>query len=649
MKFIYGKHNFKDFKIANQNCYLLTNGLGGYSSTTLANSLTRGDHSLFTVALKAPNLRKNIVNKIDETLLINEKKVHLSSQQYVSHTKNVEGFSNILAFKQEYLPEWDYFFDGIKIKKTIVYAHKKNTLGIKYVIENNSENEVNLELKPLFQFADRGKTSSSILEITEFENKLSANGIDLFIDTNYSKKIVNKPEFEKDFYFAYDAVDGRDSVGHATSFINYIYSVDKKTKKDFYIILSLSNEKEDINTLIEAEISRQKNLLRTANFSHDIAKTLTRASDQFICERDSTSAKTVIAGYPWFEDWGRDTMFAILGSCISTKRFEDTKNIFRSFMKYSKNGLMPNLFPEGDNPPLYNTVDAALLYIFAVYEYYKESNDLNFIKNEAYETILDILTWYKKGTDFDIYMDKDYLIHAGDGYDQVTWMDVRFETILPTPRHGKPVEINAFWYNALKITSEFSKLLGKDFSEFEKLADKVKISFNEKFWNEKENCLKDVVSGKYYDKQVRSNQIWVIMMPFSLLDKEKSKAVVDKVYNELYTPYGLRTLSKYDKEFKENYGGSHFNRDMAYHQGTVWPFPLGGFLISYLKVNDHNKVAREEVYEMLEYLEPCLREGCVGHIAEIYDGLNPTRSHGCFAQAWSASELLRVYSYLEKF
>ncbi|MGL4760582.1 MAG: amylo-alpha-1,6-glucosidase [Sarcina sp.] len=649
MKFIYGKHNFKDFKIANQNCYLLTNGLGGYSSTTLANSLTRGDHSLFTVALKAPNLRKNIVNKIDETLLINEKKIHLSSQEYVSHAKNVEGFSNILAFKQEYLPEWDYFFDGIKIKKTIVYAHKKNTLGIKYVIENNSENEVNLELKPLFQFADRGKTSSSILEITEFENKLSANGIDLFVDTNYSKKIVNKPEFEKDFYFAYDAVDGRDSVGHATSFINYTYSVDKKTKKDFYIILSLSNEKEDINTLIESEISRQKNLLETANFSHDIAKTLTRASDQFICERDSTSAKTVIAGYPWFEDWGRDTMFAILGSCISTKRFEDTKNIFRSFMKYSKNGLMPNLFPEGDNPPLYNTVDAALLYIFAVYEYYKESNDLKFIKNEAYETILDILTWYKKGTDFDIYMDKDHLIHAGSGYDQVTWMDVRFETILPTPRHGKPVEINAFWYNALKITSEFSKLLGKDFSEFEKLADKVKISFNEKFWNEKENCLKDVVSGKYYDNQVRSNQIWVIMMPFSLLDKEKSKAVVDKVYNELYTPYGLRTLSKYDKEFKENYGGSHFNRDMAYHQGTVWPFPLGGFLISYLKVNDHNKVAREEVYEMLEYLEPCLREGCVGHIAEIYDGLNPTRSHGCFAQAWSASELLRVYSYLEKF
>lgn len=649
MRFIYGKHDFKDFKSANQNCYLLTNGLGGYSSTTLVNSLSRADHSLFTVALKAPNLRKNIINKIDETLLINDKKIYLSSQEYVTRTKNFEGFSNILAFKQEYLPEWDFFFDGIKIKKTIVYAHKKNTLGLKYIIKNNSEKDTILELKPLFQFADRGKTSSSILEITESNNKISANGIDLFIDSNYTEKSLFESKFEKDFYFEYDAIDGRDSIGAATTFIKYKYSIPKKTKKEFYIILSLSNKKEDIDNLINSEILRQKELIKTANFSNDIAKTLTRACDQFICERESTSAKTVIAGYPWFEDWGRDTMFASLGACISTKRFDDAKNIFRSFMKYTKNGLMPNLFPEGDNPPLYNTVDAALLYILAIYEYYKESDDLDFIKNEAYTTILEILSWYKKGTDFDIYMDKDYLIHAGSGYDQVTWMDVRFDTILPTPRHGKPVEINAFWYNALMITAEFSKLLEKDSTKFEHLAKKVKTSFNDKFWNEEENCLKDVVSGKYYDNQVRSNQIWAIMMPFSLLDEKKSKSVVDKVYNELYTPYGLRSLSKYDKEFKQNYGGSHFNRDMAYHQGTVWPFPLGGFLISYLKVNNHSETAKQEVYEMLEYLEPCLKEGCVGQIAEIYDGLNPTRSHGCFAQAWSATELLRVYSYLEKF
>ncbi|MGL5416746.1 MAG: amylo-alpha-1,6-glucosidase [Clostridium sp.] len=647
MKFIYGKNDFKNFKRANENCYLLTNGLGGYSSTTLINSLTRSDHSLFTASLKAPNLRKNIINKIEESLIINEKEIPLSSQEFVTFTKNIEGFSNILSFKQEYLPSWDYFFDGVKIKKTIVFAHNKNTLGIKYSISNNTNHSASLNLTPLFQFADRGKTCTSPLNIIKDENKFTANDIALFINTNYSNETILEPEFINDLYFSYDSVDGRDSVGCATKFISYLYNVPEKSQKDFYIILSLSSEKENIDNLIDSEILRQKDLIEKSNLSNETAKTLVRACDQFICNRESTSAKTIIAGYPWFEDWGRDTMFALLGSCISTRRFKDAKDIFRSFIKYTKNGLMPNLFPEGDKAPLYNTVDASLLFIYAVYEYYNTSKDLDFIKNEAYDTIIAIISWYKKGTNFDIYMDDDYLIHAGSGFDQVTWMDVRFDTILPTPRHGKPVEINAFWYNSLMIASEFSKLLGKDFEDFSSLSTKVYDSFNKNFWNSEENCLKDVYSGKSYDTQIRSNQIWVLMMPFSLLNEEKSRAVLDKVYNELYTPYGLRTLSKYDNEFKPNYGGSHFNRDMAYHQGTVWPFPLGGFLISYLKVNNHSEKAKAEVYEMLEYLNPCLKEGCVGHIAEIYDGLNQTRSHGCFAQAWSASELLRVFSYIQ--
>lgn len=649
MKFIYGKNDFKNFSVANQNCYLLTNGLGGYSSTTLINSLTRADHSLFTVALKAPNLRKNIVNKIEEVLIINHQRINLSSQEFVCHTKNIKGFVNINSFKQEYLPEWNYFFDGVNIKKTIVFVHNKNTLGIKYTIENNTSFDVSLELTPLFQFANKGKTCEKILSIKEEGDKIFANGINLYIDSNYNEKLIFDIKFENDYYFSYDAVDGRHAIGTATTFASYLYNCPKKSQKSSYIILSLDKNHHTIDDLINSEIERQKKLIENSQFTDTIAKTLTRACDQFICNRESTKAKTIIAGYPFFEDWGRDTMFAILGACISTKRFDDAKDIFRSFMKYIKNGLMPNLFPEGTKEPLYNTVDASLLYIYAVYEYYIASNDIDFIKNEAFETILNIISWYKKGTDFNIYMDDDYLIHAGNGYDQVTWMDVRFDTILPTPRHGKPVEINAFWYNSLKIAEEFSVLLDYNKNEFSILSDKVKKSFNQKFWNKKENCLKDVVSGKYYDNQVRSNQIWAVMVPFSPLDKKKSKLVVDKVYNELYTPYGLRTLSKYDSEFKKSYGGSQFNRDMAYHQGTVWPFPLGGFLISYLKVNNYSEASKTKVSEMLEYFDPILKEGCVGQIAEIYDGLNPTRSHGCFAQAWSVSEILRVYAHLNKF
>ena len=426
--------------------------------------------------------------------------------------------------------------------------------------------------------------------------------------------------------------------------MSYFYDINTKSTNNFQLIFTLENElPKDIDTLILEEISRQKSLIKQADFSSDLANTLVRASDQFLSHRESTNGLTILAGYPWFEDWGRDTMFSVLGSCISTNRFNEAKNIFRTFIKYIHKGLMPNIFPEGGIEPLYNTVDASLLYIYAIYEYYKASLDIEFIKDECYKSIQDIISWYKKGTDFNIYMDDDYLIHAGQGFDQVTWMDVRFGEILPTARHGKPVEINAYWYNALKVASYFGEKFEIDTSEYEILSNNVKKSFNENFWNDKENCLKDVVSGNDYDYQVRCNQIWAVMVPFSPLDNEKGKLVVDKVYNELYTPYGLRTLSKYDEEFVPEYGGSHFKRDMSYHQGTVWPFPLGAYYLAYLKVHNYSKEAILKVTDELSYFEECLREGCVGQIAEIYDGLYPNESRGCFAQAWSVSEILRVF------
>ena len=649
MKFIYGKNDFKDFATGNKYCYLLTNGLGGYSSTTIINSLTRGDHSLFTAAIKAPNVRKNIISKVCETLIIDNKKIELSAQEFVCKTKNIDGFKHLHSFKQEYLPEWHYFFDGVLIKKTLVFEFEKNTLGIKYVIENNSNFDVKLLVTPLLQFSDRGKSHESKIDIKEIDNTISFNNIDLQSYSNYDEKLISDINFENDYYYEYDSIDGRNAFGSATSFISYAYKVSKHNISDVELIFTLENDTPfGIDTLIENEIERQKNIINTSNQTDELAKALVRASDQFISKRESTNAKTILAGYPWFEDWGRDTMFAILGSCISTRRFDDAKDIFRTFIKYTDKGLMPNLFPEGDKAPLYNTVDASLLYIYAIYEYYMESNDLEFIKNEAFDTIIDIINWYVQGTDFDIYMDTDSLIHAGSGYDQVTWMDVRFDTILPTPRHGKPVEINALWYNALKVASFFGEKFKVNTSSYEALSRHVKLSFNDKFWNVEKNCLKDVVSGNSYDNQVRSNQIWAVMMPFSPLNNEKSKLVVDKVYNELYTPYGLRSLSPYDAEFVSEYGGSHFKRDMSYHQGTVWTFPLGGYFIAYLKVNNYSALAKQKVREQLEYFEACLREGCVGQIAEIYDGLNPIQSRGCFAQAWSTSEILRVFTELSK-
>lgn len=245
-------------------------------------------------------------------------------------------------------------------------------------------------------------------------------------------------------------------------------------------------------------------------------------------------------------------------------------------------------------------------------------------------------------------MDTDGLIQAGEGLVQLTWMDVRVGDFLPTPRHGKPVEINAYWYNALKIMEYMSSLCGKEGSFYGKLARKVKESFTENFWMEDKKCLRDLVSGTKADRQIRCNQIWAVSMPFTMLDEDKERQVVETVFQNLYTPYGLRTLEKSDQEFHPYYEGPMEQRDLAYHQGTVWPFPMGAYYLAYLKVNKYSKEAKDKVKNQMEVLESAMREGCIGQLPEVYDGENPISSKGCYAQAWSVGELLRVFEILEK-
>lgn len=298
---------------------------------------------------------------------------------------------------------------------------------------------------------------------------------------------------------------------------------------------------------------------------------------------------------------------------------------------------------------MYNTVDAALLFINCVYLYTLKTKDMAFVR-EMFPVMERIIEGYKKGTHFGIHMDKDGLISAGQGLDQVTWMDVRVGEVLPTPRHGKPVEINAYWYNALKIMETLSKDAGKDGAPYGALAQRVKEAFTAAFWREDAGCLKDVISAVpcRADDQIRCNQIWAVSMPFTMLDREKEKCIVETIFEKLYTPCGLRTLAMDDPDFHGEYGGETFKRDMAYHQGTVWVFPLGAYYLAYLKVHDYSREARQKVLGQLGSVESALREGCIGQLPEIYDGAVPTASRGCFAQAWSVGEILRVYEKLEK-
>ena len=287
-----------------------------------------------------------------------------------------------------------------------------------------------------------------------------------------------------------------------------------------------------------------------------------------------------------------------------------------------------------------------LLFIDSVHRYYRATGDLDFVAR-AMPVMEHIIACYRRGTAHGIRMDADGLVEAGQGLDQVTWMDVRIGEILPTPRHGKPVEINAYWYNALRILEEFEILLERESSGYGKLAEQVKASFLAKFWNPQKGCLRDVLSGTKSDDQIRCNQIWAVSMTYSMVEGRLGRSVVEVVKNHLLTPRGLRSLSPADPDYHPHYGGDQLQRDLAYHQGTVWVFPLGGFYRAYLKVNDCSTQARDQVQKWLEAVLPMLEEGCAGQLPEIYDGENPQEGKGCFAQAWSVGELLTVYQFLE--
>ena len=647
MKFIYGKNDFKTLERAEENCYLLTNGLGGFSSLTIAGSCARGDHALLMAAITAPNKRFQLIANIRETLIVDGKEYLLSSQRFAEDRDDWQGFICMNSFSYEYIPEFVYKAGPVELVKTIVMKHGENTLGIKYTIVDNGSHDIKLNVTPLLHFSPKGKMPEENQKYEVCDNVIKSNGIELSFKTDGSVRIYDTEKIEN-MYYGYDERDGRNSEGIAYN----NHDISFENAGNYYIIYSTNpcEMAEEIDGLITSEINRQNELIEVAGLKNETAKCLVRSADAYVTYRESTNGKSILAGFPFFEDWGRDTMIALTGCTISTKQYDTAKSILRTFMKYCRKGIMPNLFPEGKDAPMYNTVDAALLFVNAVYEYYKGTRDEEFVR-EALPTINSIIDWYMKGTDFHIKMDDDGLIMAGSDLEQLTWMDVRVNDILPTPRHGKPVEINAYWYNALMITSEFCKILEipkeEYVTDYISLAEKVKESFIKEFWYEEENCLKDLASGIKSDYQIRCNQIWAASMPYSMLNKEQADGVIKKVFEELYTPVGLRSLSPKDEEFHPTYCGPMEERDMAYHQGTVWGFPLGAYYLAYLKWADDKEEASKIVKKQLEGMEAALREGCIGHIAEIYDGLNPTDSKGCFAQAWSVGEILRVYELLE--
>ena len=601
---------------------------------------------------------------------------------------------------------FSYEAGNISMKKSLSLVQGENTAAVAYAIKNNGA-DAKLVITPLMNFREHNESSTKeTLTFNKFTltdscgfilNPLKNPEIEIILTVSEGKLVESENEYDEDLQFATEVEN--EVPGLDTCYTPYQIEIEipAGTEKEVSLICHMETsepisyesvvkdvfaDKEEItstwrwgmdvtaHSAFDVLADNKKflaALLANANCKDELSEILTVASNQLLSYRESTELTTVLAGLPWFTDWGRDTMIAFTGLVLSTGRFEKAEEILLTFAKYVEHGMVPNMFPDNGQDPLYNTVDGSLWYFYAVHKYLEYNNTPEahaFIQENIYPALKEIAAAYQKGTLFSIYMEEDGLIHAGSGTDQVTWMDVRVGDWVVTPRHGKPVEISALWYNALKVMENLATKYGEDPTHYAELAEKVKVSFCEKFWNEKDGCLYDVIDDDcghvnpnhtedIFDASIRPNQIYAVSLPYTMLDDEKAKAVVDVVKEKLFVGVGLRSLDPAHEDYHPIYIGALPKRDAAYHQGTAWGFIAGGFITAYTKVYGASAETAAEALKMLEPMKAHLYDNCVGSICEIFDGDAPHYGRGCYAQAWSIGETLRCYTedilpYLQK-
>ena len=460
MRFIYGKQDFRDGVRGQESGWLLTNGLGGFSAQNIIGGASRNDHAVLMACTKAPNHRWNVVHRLEEVLEIGAQKEHLSSQQLADSTEEA-GWKHLSSMEVDGLPAWFFQVSGVTVEKQLAMAWEQNTLAVCYEIQNDCAEDCALTITPWMQFVPKGQNLAEEQAFHFTGNAVESAGLRLYLETNGKVKAL--PMQYKTLYYAYDECDGRHDKGLVAANHQISLTVRAGKKKTLRIVFSLEAHPASAPVIIRESRKRLQTLAKQRGLRDPVARQLAVSADAFITRRGQT--KTILAGYPFFEDWGRDTMLALPGCTLVTGRYDDARQILTTFMEYERDGLMPNLFPEGENQPLYNTVDAALLFLHCVWLYLERTGDTAFLQ-AAWQTMERIIAGYRKGTAYGIHMDTDGLIAAGRGLDQVTWMDVRIDNLLPTPRHGKPVEINAYWYNALCIMEQLAPRVGADGSAY---------------------------------------------------------------------------------------------------------------------------------------------------------------------------------------
>jgi predicted glycogen debranching enzyme len=638
--------------------WVLTNGIGGYAGSSVTGAHARKHHGYLIASLHPPVERFVILSKINECLIRSSGKKDFTVEQYLAgdgSTAYREGIEYLNSFTYDGLVHFTTKAPEFTMTKTLAFEHGKNTIAVSYDIQNDGE-AATLVLTPLFNY--RVHHDASTVDTLKFDTTYEQPEIRLVPQQNKDvtirlftddgtvvpceEKYTTGMQLQKELDVESDALDDNYTPYQIE------FPLDAGCRKKISIVCTIEDAYEkDAFATAAAEMARFDALEKKAGYHDELAETLTIAADHFLAYRQSTGLMTVLAGLPWFTDWGRDTMIALTGLTLATGRYQDARDILTTFARYVHHGMVPNMFPDEGTAPLYNTADASMWYFYAVGKYLDYTGtpeDYAFVQETIYPKLKEIIAAYEHGTDFSIYMEEDGLIHAGSGLDQVTWMDVRVGDWVATPRHGKPVEINALWYHALCLMEEWATRFGEDGSHYAALAAHAKDSFTKEFWNEKDGCLYDVVEGLEGDATLRPNQIYAVSLPHRMLDADKEKKIVDKVYEKLYAKTGLRSLSPDDKEYHPTYEGCLDKRDHAYHQGTSWGFLLGGFLTAYVHVYGTSKEVITRVDAMLDATREQFYHGCIGSIAEIFDGDEPHTSRGCYAQAWSVGEILRAYT-----
>ena len=641
--------------------WLVTNGIGGYASSSLLGIATRRYHGLFVPDLPGRG-RTLIIPRLDETVERGGDTVLLSGAEYAGGRIELDGVRYLKNIRREWqTPVWTYDIGGSVFEKRIVAPYRQNTTYIQYRCLNGS---MRLHLRPFVTYrmhdARLGEGQADVFPLTissgRYEIPLPDGAPPLKLCVRPRKGVFVTAEVtSEDVSYRVDRDRGSEHIQDL--FSPGYFTIDLSDGQQVALVASVETWDMldfDCEEILLAEQRRLEKLvsLAPALQKDDFAMQLQLAADQFIvqpgarpeeqvlAQASGDEARTIIAGYHWFGDWGRDTMISLEGLTLCTGRLQETRAILRTFARYIQDGLLPNLFPEGSRQALYHTADATLWYFHALDRYLTATQDRDTLM-QLYPTLKEVVRRHRQGTRFNIGVDpQDGLLYAGAPGYQLTWMDAKVDDWVVTPRRGKPVEIQALWYNALRLMGEWAGQLGEQPAQWLEMAEQAEAAFHSRYWFAEGGYLYDVVDGeKGDDPSLRPNQILSLSLRFPILRAERWRPVVDVVSEKLLTPFGLRTLSPDHPDYKATYAGDLRARDAAYHQGTVWPWLIGHYIDARLRVYKDKAESRG----LLRVFADHLHDAGIGTISEIFDAEPPYQPRGCIAQAWSVAEVLRAY------